>query len=101
MVGAVVGVQPFGGEGLPVPGRKQAVRSISTVCWRIAGKCTGSDARASGCRVSGRCELKAALTQPLNALREWAANRQNCRRYVRNMASWRRQEHNDAARADG
>lgn len=38
MVGAVVGVQPFGGEGLSVPGRKQAVRSISTVCWRIARK---------------------------------------------------------------
>lgn len=38
MVGAVVGVQPFGGEGLSGTGRKQAVRSISTVCWRIARK---------------------------------------------------------------
>ncbi len=25
-------------KGCPVPGRKQAVRSISTVCWRIARK---------------------------------------------------------------
>lgn len=32
MVGAVVGVQPFGGEGLSVPVRKPAVRCICTVC---------------------------------------------------------------------
>ena len=38
MVGAVVGVQPFGGEGLSGTGPKQAVHSISTVCWRIARK---------------------------------------------------------------
>ncbi|STS81670.1 trifunctional transcriptional regulator/proline dehydrogenase/pyrroline-5-carboxylate dehydrogenase [Klebsiella pneumoniae] len=31
MVGAVVGVQPFGGEGCPVPVRKPAVRCICTV----------------------------------------------------------------------
>ncbi len=101
MVGAVVGVQPFGGEGLSGTGRKQAVRSISTVCWRIARKVPGSDARASGCRVSGRCAVESALTQPLNALREWAANRPELQRYVRNMASWRRQEHNDCCQADG
>lgn len=41
-------------------------------------------------------QLKAALTQPLNALVGMGSKRPvNCRRYVRNMASWRRQEHND------
>ncbi|VEB94483.1 trifunctional transcriptional regulator/proline dehydrogenase/pyrroline-5-carboxylate dehydrogenase [Citrobacter koseri] len=38
MVGAVVGVQPFAAKACPAPGRKRAVRSISTVCWQIARK---------------------------------------------------------------
>ncbi|SUG01333.1 trifunctional transcriptional regulator/proline dehydrogenase/pyrroline-5-carboxylate dehydrogenase [Salmonella enterica subsp. enterica serovar Hartford] len=36
MVGAVVGVQPFGGEGLSGTGQKREGRSISTACWHTA-----------------------------------------------------------------
>ncbi len=36
MVGAVVGVQPFGGEGLSGTGPKAEGRSISTACWHTA-----------------------------------------------------------------
>ena len=33
MVGAVVGVQPFGGEACPAPAPRRAVRSTCTGCW--------------------------------------------------------------------
>ena len=63
------------------------------------GKCAGGDARASGCRVSGRCAVESRIDSAAKctAGMGWQIV-QNCRRYVRNMASWRRQEHNDCCR---
>ncbi|XPE61572.1 hypothetical protein ACNKHT_06825 [Shigella flexneri] len=60
-------------KGCPVPG-DQAVRSISTRL--LANRPESALAvtlRASGCEYPVDAQLKAALTQPLNALREWAA----------------------------
>ncbi len=99
MVGAVVGVQPFGGEGLSI--RPKAGGPL--YLYRLLANRPESALAVTLARQDAEypvdAQLKAALTQPLNALRESAVQIvQNCRRYVRNMASWRRQEHNDCCR---
>lgn len=61
MVGAVVGVQPFGGEGCRY--RAESRRSALSLpsAGESPGKCAGSDARASGCKVSGRCAVESRI----------------------------------------
>ena len=61
MVGAVVGVQPFGGEGLSGTGPKAGGPLSLPSAGESPGKCAGSDARASGCRVSGRCIVESRI----------------------------------------
>lgn len=96
MVGAVVGVQPFGGEGLSGTGPKAGG---PLYLYRLLANRPESALAVTLARQDAEypvdAQLKAALTQPLNALRNGQQIVQNCRRYVRNMASWRRQEHND------
>ncbi len=93
MVGAVVGVQPFGGEGLSGTGPKAGG---PLYLYRLLANRPESALAVTLARQDAKypvdAQLKAALTQPLNALRNGQQIVQNCRRYVRNMASWRRQE---------
>ncbi len=101
MVGAVVGVSHSAAKGCPVPGRKQAVRSTLPSAGESPGKCAGGDARASDAEYPVDAQLKAALTQPLNACGNGQQIVQNCRRYVRNMATGAGRNTTIAARADG
>lgn len=76
MVGAVVGVQPFGGEGLSGTGPKAGG---PLYLYRLLANRPESALAVTLARQDAKypvdAQLKAALTQPLNALREWAANR--------------------------
>ncbi|EOV3986513.1 proline dehydrogenase family protein [Escherichia coli] len=76
MVGAVVGVQPFGGEGLSGTGPKAGG---PLYLYRLLANRPESALAVTLARQDAEypvdAQLKAALTQPLNALREWAANR--------------------------
>ena len=96
MVGAVVGVQPFGGEGLSGTGPKAGG---PLYLYRLLANRPESALAVTLARQDAEypvdAQLKAALTQPLNALREWAANRPELQALCTHMASWRRQEHND------
>ena len=99
MVGAVVGVQPFGGEGclaLPKAG-------VPLYLYRLLANRpkVHSVTLASGCGVSGRCAVESHVTQPLHALREWAQTVQDCRRYVRKWRVGAGRNTTIVARADG
>ena len=76
MVGAVVGVQPFGGEGLSGTGPKAGG---PLYLYRLLANRPESALAVTLARQDAEypvdAQLKAALTQPLNALREWAAHR--------------------------
>ena len=76
MLGAVVGVQPFGGEGLSGTGPKAGG---PLYLYRLLANRPESALAVTLARQDAEypvdAQLKAALTQPLNALREWAANR--------------------------
>jgi hypothetical protein len=49
IVGAVVGVQPFGGEGLSVPARKPVVRCTCTACCRRVLPTRSNNPSPAGC----------------------------------------------------
>uniref|UniRef100_UPI00296FB706 aldehyde dehydrogenase family protein n=1 Tax=Enterobacter sp. TaxID=42895 RepID=UPI00296FB706 len=92
MVGAVVGVQPFGGEGLSGTGPKAggplylyrllANRPENALAVTLARQDGGS-------AVDG--QLKTLLTQPLTALTDWAQNRPElhalCQQFARQSQS--------------
>lgn len=88
MVGAVVGVQPFGGEGLSGTGPKARRSALSLPsAGESPGKCAGGDARASGCGVSGRCAVESRIDSAAKCTAGMGGKPSSARRYVRNMAS--------------
>ncbi len=62
IVGAVVGVQPFGGEGLSVPVRKPVARCTCTACCRrvLPDAIEQSFARGDALRSTGRSPARCA-----------------------------------------
>jgi RHH-type proline utilization regulon transcriptional repressor/proline dehydrogenase/delta 1-pyrroline-5-carboxylate dehydrogenase len=91
MVGAVVGVQPFGGEGLSGTGPKAGgpLYLYRLLANRPENALGVTLARQDAERPVD-AQLKAVLTQPLEALITWAEKRLNCVPLLSSTASWRR-----------
>jgi RHH-type proline utilization regulon transcriptional repressor/proline dehydrogenase/delta 1-pyrroline-5-carboxylate dehydrogenase len=90
MVGAVVGVQPFGGEGLSGTGPKAGgplylYRLLASRPENAVGVTWPARMRTiRGCAAENRAE------KPLEALQQWAEKRPELRAAASSTASWRR-----------
>lgn len=91
MVGAVVGVQPFGGEGLSGTGPKAGgPLYLYRLLANRPENALGVTLARQDADYPVDAQVKAVLTQPLEALIKWAENRLNCVQLRSSTASWRR-----------
>jgi RHH-type proline utilization regulon transcriptional repressor/proline dehydrogenase/delta 1-pyrroline-5-carboxylate dehydrogenase len=91
MVGAVVGVQPFGGEGLSGTGPKAGG---PLYLYRLLASRPETAIKQTLSRHDARfpldAQLKPSLIQPLDALTQWQRINRRCRRFASSLANWPR-----------
>jgi RHH-type proline utilization regulon transcriptional repressor/proline dehydrogenase/delta 1-pyrroline-5-carboxylate dehydrogenase len=91
MVGAVVGVQPFGGEGLSGTGPKAGgPLYLYRLLANRPENALGVTLARQDADYPVDAQLKTVLTQPLEALIAWAEKRPELRAVASSTASWRR-----------